>query len=43
LPLPAQAEIILEGELLPTSQEMLPEGPFGEFTGITPPTAVCAR
>jgi 4-hydroxy-3-polyprenylbenzoate decarboxylase len=33
LPLPARAEIILEGELLPSSQEMLPEGPFGEFTG----------
>jgi UbiD family decarboxylase len=33
LPIPAQAEIILEGELLPTSQETLPEGPFGEFTG----------
>jgi UbiD family decarboxylase len=33
LPLPARAEIILEGELLPTSQETLPEGPFGEFTG----------
>ncbi|MGH6768317.1 MAG: UbiD family decarboxylase [Xanthobacteraceae bacterium] len=33
LPLPAQAEIVFEGELLPPSQEMLPEGPFGEFTG----------
>jgi UbiD family decarboxylase len=33
LPLPAWAEIILEGELVPSSQEMLPEGPFGEFTG----------
>jgi len=33
LPLPARAEIILEGELLPPSQETLPEGPFGEFTG----------
>jgi len=33
LPLPAQAEIILEGELLPASKTMLPEGPFGEFTG----------
>jgi UbiD family decarboxylase len=33
LPLPAHAEIILEGELLPPSQETLPEGPFGEFTG----------
>jgi 4-hydroxy-3-polyprenylbenzoate decarboxylase len=33
LPLPAQAEIILEGELLPASKIMLPEGPFGEFTG----------
>src|SRR4051794_29063374 len=33
LPLPAQAEIILEGELKPPSAETLPEGPFGEFTG----------
>jgi len=33
LPLPALAEIVLEGELLPSSQETLPEGPFGEFTG----------
>ena len=33
LPLPARAEIILEGELLPPSQETLLEGPFGEFTG----------
>ncbi len=33
LPVPALAEIILEGELLPPSQETLPEGPFGEFTG----------
>ena len=33
LPLPAQAEIILEGELLPPSEETLLEGPFGEFTG----------
>jgi 4-hydroxy-3-polyprenylbenzoate decarboxylase len=33
LPIPAQAEIIFEGHLLPMSQETLPEGPFGEFTG----------
>ena len=33
LPVPAQAEIILEGELLPASKMTLPEGPFGEFTG----------
>jgi UbiD family decarboxylase len=33
LPLPSWAEIILEGEIVPSSQEMLPEGPFGEFTG----------
>ncbi len=33
LPLPARAEIIFEGDLLPESQETLPEGPFGEFTG----------
>jgi 4-hydroxy-3-polyprenylbenzoate decarboxylase len=33
LPVPAQAEIIFEGQLLPTSETTLPEGPFGEFTG----------
>jgi 4-hydroxy-3-polyprenylbenzoate decarboxylase len=33
LPIPAQAEIILEGELLPASKSTLAEGPFGEFTG----------
>jgi UbiD family decarboxylase len=33
LPLPARAEMVFEGELLPSAQEMLPEGPFGEFTG----------
>ena len=33
LPLPALAEIILEGELLPANKTTLPEGPFGEFTG----------
>ncbi len=33
LPLPAHAESILEGELLPPGQLTLPEGPFGEFTG----------
>ncbi len=33
LPLPAQAEIVLEGELLPERKLTLPEGPFGEFTG----------
>jgi 4-hydroxy-3-polyprenylbenzoate decarboxylase len=33
LPLPARAEIILEGELLPPSRETMLEGPFGEFTG----------
>jgi 4-hydroxy-3-polyprenylbenzoate decarboxylase len=33
LPLPANSECILEGELLPTSKLTLPEGPFGEFTG----------
>jgi len=33
LPLPAHAEIILEGELLPEHKVSLPEGPFGEFTG----------
>ena len=33
LPVPAHAEIILEGELLPIDEVSLPEGPFGEFTG----------
>ena len=33
LPIPAHAEIVLEGELLPMSEVTLPEGPFGEFTG----------
>ncbi len=33
LPVPARAEIILEGELLPFPENSLPEGPFGEFTG----------
>jgi 4-hydroxy-3-polyprenylbenzoate decarboxylase len=33
LPLPARAEIILEGELVSPEKETLPEGPFGEFTG----------
>jgi UbiD family decarboxylase len=33
LPLPAHAEIVLEGRLLPMSEATLPEGPFGEFTG----------
>ncbi|MDB5508069.1 MAG: UbiD family decarboxylase [Hyphomicrobiales bacterium] len=33
LPLPARAEIILEGHLLHPSEMTLPEGPFGEFTG----------
>src|SRR6266849_5073807 len=31
LPLPAHAEIVLEGEMLPG--DVAPEGPFGEFTG----------
>jgi 4-hydroxy-3-polyprenylbenzoate decarboxylase len=33
LPVPAFAEIVFEGQLLPMSQTTLPEGPFGEFTG----------
>jgi 4-hydroxy-3-polyprenylbenzoate decarboxylase len=33
LPIPAQAEIVFEGQLLPMSETALPEGPFGEFTG----------
>jgi UbiD family decarboxylase len=33
LSIPAYAESVLEGELLPFSQASLMEGPFGEFTG----------
>lgn len=33
LPIPAYAESVLEGELLPIGQANLMEGPFGEFTG----------
>jgi UbiD family decarboxylase len=33
LPLPAFAEIVFEGRLVPPSELTLPEGPFGEFTG----------
>jgi 4-hydroxy-3-polyprenylbenzoate decarboxylase len=33
LPVPAHAEIVFEGALLPMSEMALPEGPFGEFTG----------
>jgi UbiD family decarboxylase len=33
LPIPAHAEIVFEGRLLPMSEVTLPEGPFGEFTG----------
>jgi 4-hydroxy-3-polyprenylbenzoate decarboxylase len=33
LPIPAHAEIVFEGALLPMSEAALPEGPFGEFTG----------
>ena len=31
LPIPARAEIVIEGEILP--DQKLPEGPFGEWTG----------
>jgi UbiD family decarboxylase len=33
LPIPAHAEIVVEGEIPPMAQESLPEGPFGERTG----------
>lgn len=33
LPIPAYAESVLEGYLLPIKEESLMEGPFGEFTG----------
>ncbi len=33
LPIPARAEIILEGHLKPIAESSVLEGPFGEFTG----------
>lgn len=33
LPIPASAEIVLEGEMPPPEKESRPEGPFGEWTG----------
>jgi 4-hydroxy-3-polyprenylbenzoate decarboxylase len=33
LPMPARAELILEGEIPPPSEEQRLEGPFGEYTG----------
>ncbi|MBI4320507.1 MAG: UbiD family decarboxylase [Chloroflexi bacterium] len=33
LPVPATAEIVLEGEMLPPGTETRTEGPFGEWTG----------
>jgi len=33
LPLPADAEIVLEGEMPPPDVDSRPEGPFGEWTG----------
>jgi 4-hydroxy-3-polyprenylbenzoate decarboxylase len=30
---PAHCEIVLEGQLLPPTQQSIPEGPIGEFTG----------
>ncbi len=33
LPIPAFAEIVFEGRLIPMAEATLPEGPFGEFTG----------
>lgn len=39
LPIPAYAEIVLEGEFLPPGREPdLPEGPFGEWTGYYHPS-----
>lgn len=35
LPVPAHAEIVLEGEILPDIK--IPEGPFGEYTGYRTP------
>ena len=33
LPIPAEAELVIEGELLPPSVETATEGPFGEWEG----------
>ena len=33
LPIPADSEIVLEGEMPPPDVESMPEGPFGEWTG----------
>lgn len=33
LPIPATAEIVLEGEIVPPEVEVLTEGPFGEWSG----------
>ncbi len=33
LPIPAHAEIVVEGEIPPSSEDARPEGPFGERTG----------
>jgi UbiD family decarboxylase len=33
LPIPATAEIVLEGEIMPPETESLSEGPFGEWSG----------
>ncbi|MBI2954085.1 MAG: UbiD family decarboxylase [Chloroflexi bacterium] len=33
LPIPATAEIVLEGEMMPPGTETVPEGPFGEWPG----------
>lgn len=33
LPIPANAEIVLEGEIPPPGKEMVTEGPFGEWAG----------
>ncbi len=33
LPIPATAEVVLEGDMLPPDQGMEVEGPFGEFSG----------
>jgi UbiD family decarboxylase len=39
LPIPAHAEVVLEGELLPRGREPeRPEGPFGEWTGYYHPS-----
>jgi 4-hydroxy-3-polyprenylbenzoate decarboxylase len=41
LPIPASAEVVLEGELLPISNKYVYDGPFGEWPGYVTPAKKC--